>query len=592
MTGTISDLEVLVLDCQATGAFSAGGRLIEIGWAATRASSSTPGRLYSTRTFLIRPSPGFELPPVVRRITGILPGDLAAGLPAADVWHKLTVAASNLAAASPLETCWAVIHFAPFERPYLEALHARRRDDSPFPLQVICTHKIVQRLFPRLPRRGLRAMAGYWGLSIPGERRCVHHLKATAWIWCQCVKRLAAHHGVNRPQDLLRWLQSAPLVKVAGRVYPMANALRRDLPDRPGVYRMQRSDGQLLYIGKAASLKRRVNSYFGRRVKHADHILEMLSQARGLDVSVSASALEAALLEADDIKRLAPLYNVVMRRGDRALCFCTPEFTDLAASPDDLCRIGPLPSAAIAQGLAAIARAIERNAIDRLAAKELAAIFGTPPASLPEAADLREGFNTFFNSRIKGLAPGKPFYRLLMRVGRDLWLEKHLTAETGKGNTGGEVRPEEEAAQASPLDNSPDTVTISAETVSRRIESTLINGFALIRRSRWLCFLSEATLVWQPKGETEKRRRFLVIHGGAVAARGFLADEAAIPVAPGCQRTVRQRQHNFDVDTYDRLRVLTTEIRRLLAEGRQVTLRPGRRAVLTVESLKKALRWF
>ena len=95
----------------------------------------------------------------------------------------------------------------------------------------------------------------------------------------------------------------------------MRAALLLQYADRPGIYRMLRTSGDVLYVGKAASLHKRVNSYF-RGQKNRDRFkLEMLAQVWDLRVSECNSALEAALLENDEIKRYDPPYNVVLKRG-------------------------------------------------------------------------------------------------------------------------------------------------------------------------------------------------------------------------------------------------------------------------------------
>ena len=67
----------------------------------------------------------------------------------------------------------------------------------------------------------------------------------------------------------------------------MKREIRLNLSEKPGIYRMLRSNGDLLYIGKATSLKHRVNSYFRQKGSQAEHILEMLSQATDLDVTLT-----------------------------------------------------------------------------------------------------------------------------------------------------------------------------------------------------------------------------------------------------------------------------------------------------------------
>jgi excinuclease ABC subunit C len=84
------------------------------------------------------------------------------------------------------------------------------------------------------------------------------------------------------------------------------------LPMKPGVYRMIGSDGEVLYVGKAKSLKNRVGQYAQGR-GHTNAIYRMIHQTVSMEVIVTATETEALLLETNMIKRLRPRYNVLMR---------------------------------------------------------------------------------------------------------------------------------------------------------------------------------------------------------------------------------------------------------------------------------------
>jgi hypothetical protein len=64
-----------------------------------------------------------------------------------------------------------------------------------------------------------------------------------------------------------------------------------------------------------------------------------------------------------------------------------------------------------------------------------------------------------------------------------------------------------------------------------------------------------------------------------------------IPIPPHFDRSFHRRQKHLNLMTYDRLRVLTTELRRLTSENRPVELRLGPTVTLGNKELKKALRW-
>ncbi|HXV77847.1 MAG TPA: excinuclease ABC subunit UvrC [Candidatus Polarisedimenticolaceae bacterium] len=96
----------------------------------------------------------------------------------------------------------------------------------------------------------------------------------------------------------------------------MNETLRRKLetlPAAPGVYRYRNADGEVIYVGKAKSLRQRVRSYFQPSAQHPPRVDRMISEVDDLELIVVGTEMEALILESNLIKRERPRYNVVLR---------------------------------------------------------------------------------------------------------------------------------------------------------------------------------------------------------------------------------------------------------------------------------------
>lgn len=94
-----------------------------------------------------------------------------------------------------------------------------------------------------------------------------------------------------------------------------AEVLREQLktmPKQPGVYRMLNEKGDVLYVGKAKDLSKRVASYT-QRARLPNRLQRMVAQTRGLEIVVTHTETEALLLEANFIQRFMPPFNVLLR---------------------------------------------------------------------------------------------------------------------------------------------------------------------------------------------------------------------------------------------------------------------------------------
>jgi DNA polymerase-3 subunit epsilon len=541
---SLADLDVLVVDCQATGA-APRGHLLEIGWA--RAGTT----ITRADARLIALPEGEHIPPAVMRLTGITEKMSQGGVDANAAWRKL----SDEAAALPRQPAPTVIHFARFEQPFLHALAG-----GALPLDILCTHGIARRLLPDLPRCGVRALTGYFGRGVGGLRRSADHVEATAFVWRELV-RLLRDEGIFTWSVLQEWLADNRATKQhRRRVWPMPRNVRLSLPDAPGVYRMLRTSGDVLYVGKAASLRHRVNSYFRKQHGVPERTLEMLSQARGISFDVSPTALEAALFEPDEIKRHQPPYNVALTAEDRALWFAAPDLSAHSAHACSQCPLGPFSSAGLLDEFGALAAA-ESRALGSSRWR-------------PDLVTFEAGYARLCAAHPELSRHDLGAHDRLLRLGTRLWKEG---------------RRDRDVDEDDPNESGHGLTVWTAESVQVSLEWIALRAALARRRAIWLTRLFDSSVVWREPGD--RCAGLIVIEEGEVVLSRALDAHAPPPIPPGYHRPVAARRAAFTLASFDRLRVLTTELKRLIAAGSPVSLRLGAGSALDESRLASALWW-
>lgn len=316
----MKQLSVFYLDLQTTGANALESYILEMAFADNE-------RLES---FLVELPEGENIPRRIEMVTGIKNAEMENAISFPDAIEKL----KSFIPAGAIT----VIHFAQFEKPFLET--AFKRLDQNLPFSIICTNEIAKRLYPNLPSRGIKALAGYFGHDSGEFKRAREHVEATRTIWTELAKELEKL-GVENYEQFSEWISSTPKAKKTKYEYPLDKNIRLNLPDQPGIYRMLNREGKVLYVGKATSLHSRVNSYFRGQKGRDSFKLEMLTMVHDIKVTVCETPLHAALLETDEIKRLNPYYNIALKEGYRSLHFFDSTYTSINSVKDDVHTIGP-----------------------------------------------------------------------------------------------------------------------------------------------------------------------------------------------------------------------------------------------------------
>ncbi len=124
-------------------------------------------------------------------------------------------------------------------------------------------------------------------------------------------KRLDVKMRTQAFAESVAWDESVSGLSGMSGIEVVQEAVKR-LPNSPGVYRMVNAGGDVLYVGKARSLKKRVTNYAQGR-GHTSRTSRMIRDTATMEFVVTRTETEALLLEANLIKRLRPRYNVLLR---------------------------------------------------------------------------------------------------------------------------------------------------------------------------------------------------------------------------------------------------------------------------------------
>lgn len=195
-----------------------------------------------------------------------------------------------------------VAHNAGFDIGFLRAASERAGLNWPRP-PVLCTVKLARRVLPRdeAPTVKLSALARLFGASTTPTHRALDDARATVDVLHGLIERVG-NQGIHTFADLKNYLPDVTPAQRRNR------SLADRLPNRPGVYLFRGPSGEVLYVGTAVDLRRRVRQYFTGADPRA-RMKEMASLAQAVDHVECAHDLEAGVRELRMLAAHAPPYN-------------------------------------------------------------------------------------------------------------------------------------------------------------------------------------------------------------------------------------------------------------------------------------------
>lgn len=293
-------MEYVVIDCETTGLDPNTQRVIEI--AAIRCRGPQVLDRFSTLV-----NPQRSLPYTIQQLTGI----------SAEMLRDAPRSAEAIAAFLGFAGGALLVgHNVRFDHNFLGA-EALRHHNTRLLNPSICTIRLASRLLPTLRRPSLSNLAKALELTTGDRHRAMADAEVTRQAFCRLIE-IARERGVVSQGALQALLGPAggSVKAVGGRGTGrllLDPALRRGLPERPGVYLMKDERGTVIYVGKAKSLKQRIASYYSHPLGYTRKMDGLLESVRDLQTIVVGSELEALILESRLIKSYSPQYNVLQK---------------------------------------------------------------------------------------------------------------------------------------------------------------------------------------------------------------------------------------------------------------------------------------
>jgi hypothetical protein len=244
------------------------------------------------------------------------------------------------------------------------------------------------------------------------------------------------------------------------------------------------------------------------------------------------------------------------------LWFTSPDLSARSSHPSPRCPLGPFASAETLDQFVALAQA------------DLAALASGP--SGPDAGTFNAGYERLCTTHPELSRIDLSAHAKLLRLGTRLWQEGRRDRDVDDDD--------DETNKTRPALSvwTPEFVQVSLEWVALRTALAR-------RRAIWLTLLVDASVVWREPGASGAR--LIVIESGEIILSSAVETSATPPIPPGYRRPLAARREIFTVASFDRLRGLTTELKRLVSTGCPVALRLGVAPALDESRLVSALWW-
>ncbi|MGK2348048.1 DEDD exonuclease domain-containing protein [Actinomyces sp. W5033] len=328
----LSEVSFVVVDLETTGGAPGAHAITEIGAVRVRA-----GQVLSEMGTLV--NPGAVIPPQITLLTGIT-NAMVAGAP------MVAQALERFLGWAGLDEPGTVLvaHNARFDVGHLRAAARELGLRWPEPV-VVDTLALARRAWSRaeVPNHRLATLSSFVGSPTRPTHRALDDARATVDVLHAALEELATL-GVTHVEDLATASDPVPAARRA------KSRLADGLPSTPGVYEFVSSTGEVLYVGSAVDLRRRVRSYF-TAAERRTRVAQMLDTTVDVRVIPTPTEVEARVRELRLIDELDPVVNRHSRHPRRRPWLrlaggAQPRLvsTTLLGTEEVSCAVGPFAS--------------------------------------------------------------------------------------------------------------------------------------------------------------------------------------------------------------------------------------------------------
>jgi DNA polymerase-3 subunit epsilon len=293
------EAEYCIFDFETTGMSGRQDKVIEIGMVKIR-----NGKIAETFSSFI--NPGRPIPYFITKLTGITNADVENAPFFDEVFNRMKEFIGDAVL---------IAHNLSFDHSFLK--HECVNAELEFLTnEAVCTLRLARKLYPQFTSKSLGNLTKSLKISHRNIHRGLGDSMATAKILLRMFPTLREEHNIDTVSDLVSF-QNLPATSKPYRI--IKKKLLDDfskIPDQPGVYFYKNTKNEIIYIGKAKSLKERLNNYFSSNaIRKAKDIVR---KASGLEFHTTNSELTALIAEAELIKTHNPKQNKMLKKYPRS----------------------------------------------------------------------------------------------------------------------------------------------------------------------------------------------------------------------------------------------------------------------------------